>query len=289
MNPDQNHLSDASNSEDSERPFDAEIDERLLSVKSPSERRTLAGLLREISHLPLEHTRAALETSATIAGVSLRASIEFLRAASGVAQVLEPTELRAWGEIGRRLTMGDVESGVSFFTNGLGDFINLPTGARPFIFQVCARQMILSAATAAETFRNAPLLAEKIKDAELLRSIYEVAAEISRRSAKHSADFLSAAPVVIDRLRRNAGPSFSGGLPPAEAATGAGSGPPLNAGDELTRAAIDLASAFAERAGGIAADAWAALPNAVDRLDAEPALKLMRRAVTFLERGGAAA
>ena len=57
----------------------AEIDERLRSVKSPAERVTLAGLLREISHLPLEHTRAALETSAAIAGVSLRASIESLR------------------------------------------------------------------------------------------------------------------------------------------------------------------------------------------------------------------
>src|SRR5438105_15806153 len=97
-----------------------EIDERLRSVKNPTERRTIAGLLREISHLPLEQTRAALETSAAIAGVSLRASIEFLRAAPGVAQVLEPTELRAWGELGRRLTMGDVEDGVSFFTSGLG-------------------------------------------------------------------------------------------------------------------------------------------------------------------------
>src|SRR6266705_1797944 len=140
-----------------------EIDERLRSVKNPTERRTIAGLLREISHLPLEHTRAALETSAAIAGVSLRAGIEFLRAAPGVAQLLEPTELRAWGEVGRRLTMGDVENGVSFFTAGVGDFINVPTGARPFVFQVCARQMILSAAAAAETFRHAPLLAEKIK------------------------------------------------------------------------------------------------------------------------------
>ena len=168
-----------------------EITERLRSVKNPTERRTLAGLLREISHLPLEQTRAALETSAAIAAVSLRASIEFLRAAPGVAQTLEPTELRAWGELGRRLTMGDVENGVSFFTSGVGEFIKVPPGARPFVFQVCARQMILSASTAAETFRQAPLLAEKIADAELLRSIYEVAAEISRRSAKHSADFLS--------------------------------------------------------------------------------------------------
>ena len=91
-------------------------------VKNPSERRTIAGLLREIGRLPLEQTRAALETSAAIAGVSLRASIEFLRQAPDVAQVLEPPELRAWGELGRRLTMGDVENGVSFFTAGVGDF-----------------------------------------------------------------------------------------------------------------------------------------------------------------------
>src|ERR1700682_662369 len=135
MNPDQNNLIAASDSEDSEHTFENEIDERLRSVKSPIERRTLAGLLREITRLPLEQTGAALETSAAIASVSLRASIEFLRAVPGVAQVLEPTELRAWGELGRRLTMGDVENGVTFFTNGLGGFINVPAAARPFVFQ----------------------------------------------------------------------------------------------------------------------------------------------------------
>src|SRR5882672_5421567 len=110
MNSDQNKSSTATDSTDGEHPFKDDIDERLRSVQSPTERRTLAGLLREISGLPIEQTRAALETSAAIAGVSLRASIEFLRAAPRVAQVLEPTELRAWGELGRRLTMGDVEN-----------------------------------------------------------------------------------------------------------------------------------------------------------------------------------
>jgi nitric oxide reductase NorD protein len=267
--------------------FGEEIDERLRSIKSPTERRTLAGLLREISLLPLEQTGAALETSATIAGVSVRASIEFLRAAPRVAQVLEPPELRAWGELGRRLTMSEVESGISFFAAGLGDFVNVPPSARPFIFQVCARQMILSASTAAETFRQAPQLAAAITAAELLRSIYEVAAEISRRSAKHSADFLNSAPVVVERMLRRDDARFSGGLPPADRDSTAGSSPPLNG--SLTGAAIGLAAAFAERAGGIAADAWAALPDAVDRLDAEAALKLTRRSTSFLERGGAAA
>jgi nitric oxide reductase NorD protein len=255
-------------------PFSEEIDERLRSVKNPSERRTIARLFREIGRLPLEQTRAALETSAAIAGVSLRASIEFLRATPDVAEVLEPAELRAWGELGRRLTMGEVEDGVGFFTAGVGEFINVPPAARPFIFQVCARQMILSASTAANTFQNAALLAKKINDEEMLRALYEVAAEISRRSAKHSADFLNAAPLVVDRLLNH---------PPAVET--------LPTGAEVTvpMAAMGLAAAFAERAGGIATDAWSALPEAIDQLPSDQVLKLMRRSVNFLERGGAAA
>jgi nitric oxide reductase activation protein len=269
-------VSDEIHNDNLSDPFGEEIDERLRSIKNPAERGTIAGLLREIRHLPLEQTRAALETSAAIAGVSLRASIEFLRAAPHVAQVLEPPELRAWGELGRRLSTGDLENGVSFFTAGIGEFRNVPPAARPFVFQVCARQMILSATTAAETFRNAPLLAEKIGDSELLRSIYEVAAEISRRSAKHSADFLNAAPVVVERLRKH---------PPLNKEFPNGSEP----ASDITGAAIELASAFAERAGGIAADAWVAIPGAIERLEADQILKLTRRAASFLERGGAAA
>ncbi|MDX6575008.1 MAG: nitric oxide reductase NorD protein, partial [Blastocatellia bacterium] len=273
-----------------EQSFAEEIDERLRSVKSPTERRTLAGLLKEIAHLPFEQTRAALETSAAIAAVSLRASIEFLRAAPAVAQVLEAPELRAWGELGRRLTMAEVENGVSFFTAGLGDFANVPAAARPFVFQVCSRQMILSASTASETFRHAPVLAETLKDSELLRSIYEVAAEISRRSAKHSSDFLNVTPSVIAALHQeDKRVRFSSRLLAADPEPVAGSSPPLNGAGEVTRAAVALAAAFAERAGGIAADAWTNLPGAVDLLDTAEALKLMRRSVSFLERGGAAA
>src|SRR5205807_5902903 len=58
---------------------------------------------------------------------------------------------------------------------------------------------------------------------------------------------------------------------------------------EIIGAAIELARTFAEHAGGIAADAWASLPGAIDRLSSEQSLRLMRRAVNFLERGGAAA
>src|SRR3954470_2769178 len=79
-------------------PFEGEFEEQLRSVKSVTERRTLAGLARELGALPVEAARAALETSASIAGVSLRASVEFLRAAPAASHVLEAPELRAWGE-----------------------------------------------------------------------------------------------------------------------------------------------------------------------------------------------
>ncbi|HEV8590189.1 MAG TPA: hypothetical protein VGQ72_15080, partial [Pyrinomonadaceae bacterium] len=65
--------------------LDEQIDAHLKAVKSPAERRTVAGLLRQLAHLPLDQTRAAIETSAAIAAVSLRASVEFLRVAPDAA------------------------------------------------------------------------------------------------------------------------------------------------------------------------------------------------------------
>jgi nitric oxide reductase NorD protein len=280
-------LSDELHNKGISDPPDEELSEHLKAVKNPAERRTIAGLLREIGHLPLEHTRAALETSAAIAGVSLHASIEFLRAVPAVAQVLDAAELRAWGELGQRLTMNDVEIGVGFFIAGAGEFAKVPQAARPFVFQVCSRQMILSATTAAETFQRAPALAEHVNDPTLLRSIYEVAAEVSRRSAKHSADFLDAAPEVIARLRKSDPPAIDHPSGAAPLRTPAAGGSDLSS--EVINAAIALASAFAERAGGIAADAWVSLPGSIEGIDAESALKLMRRATSFLERGGGAA
>ena len=49
--------------------------------KTPSaERQSFLRLTRELASLPLEQSAAALETGAAIAGISLRAGIEFLRA-----------------------------------------------------------------------------------------------------------------------------------------------------------------------------------------------------------------
>src|SRR5437660_6425836 len=144
MSEHENHFDDMSEESNQAKPLEVEFDAHLRSFKSVTERRTVAGLARELGSLPVDTERAALEVSAQIAGVSLRASIEFLRAVPEVARVLESAEIRASREMGRRLAMGDVESAVSFFNAGADDLKNVPVDARPLIFQVCSRQMTLS-------------------------------------------------------------------------------------------------------------------------------------------------
>ena len=263
------NLPDAETSNDQESsPGSTEqaFRERLHSVADKGERRTIAGLARELAMLPADVALACLETSASIAGVSLRASIEFLRGALEASRFLNAGELRAWGEMGRRLAMSDAESAAVLFGEGAKALAHVPSPARALIFQICERQMTLSSSVATDTFRRAPLLALNIKDPEMLSSIFEVAAEISRRSAKHSADFLDATPHVASCLREFGKDENS-----------------------VVRSAVALVAAFATRAGGIAADAWSGLPGATNGLSKESALKLMQRAGEFLERGGGAA
>ena len=252
-------------------PLEDVLGEHLGAVRSVSERRTIAGLVREIGKLPADRARAALEVSAGLASLSLRVGLEFLRAAVGAAQVLEAAELREWGEMGRRLAMADAETGANFFQAGVAELLEVPAGARPLLFQVCARQLPLSTSIATETFRSAPELARAAGDESLLSAAYEVALEIARRSARHSADFLNASVAAFAHLEEFAARE--------------------EAGDKhrVARAALRLAGVFAERAGGVASDAWANLPAATATLDTERALTLFRHTETFLERGGAAA
>src|SRR5258705_5492922 len=115
--------------------IDQRFEEHLESIKSPAERQSLLELTRNLARLPLEKSAAALESAAAIAGVSLRAAIEFLRAAPGAANAFEAAELRSWCELGRRLAMGDVETAVSFFVVGVEDFQLLSSELRQSIFQ----------------------------------------------------------------------------------------------------------------------------------------------------------
>jgi len=228
------------------------------------ERQSFLELTRSIAGLPLDQAAAILETSASIAAISLRAGIEFLRAAPAAAQVLQPAELRVWGEMGRRLAMSDYETAISFFVAGVEELQAVPPELLPAIFTLCTRQMTLSTTIGRETLYSLPKLITDIDDVEVVTSILEIATEIARRSAKHSAEFLRASTHVTEVLK-----SF--------------------ADTEVTAAALALSGSFAARAGGIAADAWSAIPETLAELSPADAKRLLTSANAFLERGGGAA
>src|SRR6185295_7973713 len=114
-------------------------DENLDSEIPSAEHQSFLRLTRELASLPLDKSAAALETSAAIASISLRAGIEFLRAAPAAAEVLEATELRSWGELGRRLALSDVENAITFFAAGVAEFGDLPAEVHPLVFLLSSR------------------------------------------------------------------------------------------------------------------------------------------------------
>lgn len=201
--------------------------------------------------------------SAALAGVSLRVSREFVEAIPKAAKVLSADDLRHWAEMGRRLAMGNAETGAKFFAAGVQGLKKVPADARPLVFQICTRQLVLSSSIAIETFETIPALATGVKDEELLTDILRLGVEIANRSAKHSAEFLQRTSAVIKTLRKF--------------------------GDrkrEVAKAVTALATLFASRTGGMTADLWSNLPAALEKISADNAILLSERAAEFLEYGG---
>ncbi|MBC7796143.1 MAG: hypothetical protein H7Z37_04630, partial [Pyrinomonadaceae bacterium] len=239
------------------------IKQRLRSMKDRNDRKTLTELAKDLGRLPSDKSRVALEIAANLAGVSLRASKEFLQAAGGAADVLSPDDLRSWGELGRKLAMTNADTGVKYFADGVENFREIPEQSRTLVFQVCLRQLVLSSAVAVETFHLAPEIAASVKDEDSLNKIFGVAAEIAKRSAKHSADFLKNTVKLVAAIESFGAERF-----------------------DVLREAARLANIFAVRTGGMAADLWAILPEALNGLSAENAKKLLKGASNFLDYGG---
>ncbi len=220
-------------------------------------------LAARLGRLPAEKKRAAIEVSAALAGVSLRVSRDFVEAVPKASKVLSADDLRLWGELGRRLAMGNAETGSQFFAEGVAGLSNVPHDARGLVFQVCTRQLVLSSSIALETFRLVPQLAKEIGNDHLLHQILDLAVNIANRSAKHSSDFLKQTPPVASAI----------------ALFGTDR-------DSVAASVVALAAEFANRTGGMTADLWSNLPSALEALTAENAVKLAQRSAQFLEHGG---
>jgi len=233
------------------------------SESNQSHKHTLTNLAKRLSRLPADKRRAAVEVSAALAGVSLRVSREFVEAVPKAAKILSADELRSWGELGRRLAMGNADTGAAFFAGGVAGLKQITERARSSVFQICTRQLVLSSSIALETFQSIPDLAREVGDAGLLEQILGLAVEIAHRSAKHSSEFLKHSPAVARALHR-----FDADTP------------------KVAAAVFSLASDFADRTGGMTADLWANLPETLDEISADNALRLTTSASAFLEFGG---
>ena len=231
-------------------------------AEKETKKQTFTGLAARLGRLPADKRRAALEISAALAGVSLRVSRAFVEEVPKAAKILTADDLRNWGEMGRRLAMGDAETGVQYFSRGVNGIGKIPKKARPDVFRISTRQLVLSSSTALETFEFVPKLAEEINDDDLLTATLKLAAEIANRSAKHSAEFLQSTPPVARILN-----AFEGRK------------------TEVAASVFDLGSLFATRTGGMTADLWAGIPRALEGLTADNAILLMNRAAKVLEFG----
>ncbi len=226
-------------------------------------KKPLTNLARRLGRLPADKKRAALETSAALAGVSLRVSREFVEAVPKAAKILSADDLRHWGEFGRKLAMGSADTAVKFFADGVSGLKHLPEQTRAALFQICTRQLVLSSSIALDTFHLVPNIALQIKDEKLLADVLNLAVEIAQRSAKHSAEFLEHTPAVADALNRFGEKKAS-----------------------VADSVLSLTSQFANRTGGMTADLWANLPDSLAKLTAQNTVLLMQRAGEFLEFGG---
>ncbi len=232
-------------------------------VHEQHEKDTFGGLARKLNALPADKKRAALETSAAIAGVSLRVSRDFVEAVPAAAKLLSADDLKNWGELGRRLAMAGADVGSAYFAGGTADLAAVPEECRPLLFRICTKQLVLSTSTALETYKLVPKLASLAKDGDELSCFLELALEVASRSAKHSADFLVNSLAVAASLERFA-----------------------EVREIVANAWFAIGREFAERTGGMTADLWAAIPDAIEKLCVADAVKLAERSQEILDLGG---
>jgi hypothetical protein len=226
-------------------------------------RSSLTGLAKEFGQIPASKRRVALEMSAALAGVSLRVSREFVSAAPKAAGTLSAEDLREWAELGRRVAMADIETAVKYFAAGAEPLRPIVTEARHFVFQIVKRQLVLSSSIALETYDKLPALVRDIDDDWLVTEVLRLASEVAGRSAKHSAEFLTRTPPVAAAL--------------------AAYGPDKR---EAAEAVVSLAHQFAARTGGMTADLWLGLPEALRNVPGAKVPLLVAEAGRFLEFGG---
>lgn len=236
-----------------------------MATTEGEERQTFATLAVRLGKLAPDKKRAALEAGTAVAGVSFRAGREFVETVPKAARLLTVDGLLAWGEFGRKLAMGNADAGADFFAHGVDVLRKIPAELRTDALEICKRQLILSSSTALETFHRMPEIAKAVKDKQLLAGIIKLALDVAGRSAKHSADLLARTPAFADAVDK------------------------FDDGGIAANACLTLAGHFAHRTGGMTAELWAVLPDAIDAVASENVVVMLSRAEKMLDHGGSVA
>jgi hypothetical protein len=236
-----------------------------MAATDGEERQTFATLAVRLGKLPPDKKRAALEAGTAVAGVSFRAGREFVETVPMASRLLTVDGLLAWGEFGRKLAMGNADAGAEFFAHGVDVLRKIPAELRTDALEICKRQLVLSSSTALETFHRMPEIAKAVRDKQLLAGIIKLALDVAGRSAKHSADLLARTPAFAEAVDK------------------------FDDDGAAANACLTLAGHFAHRTGGMTAELWAILPEAIEGVSGENAVKMLDRAEKMLDHGGSVA
>lgn len=234
---------------------------------------TIEALAKRIGILPSERILLTTDIGIALAATSLRAAVEFLKAAPEVSQLIAGPDMRVWGEIGRRLSATSADAAADFFQNSAAILQTIDTEMRPPVLRLVSKQAALSANTAVECYKASGDVIRRIGGAENATAILDICLELARHSVKHSYDLFLAAPSVTGRLTETLGEHYP----------------------DLVRRALTLTSAFAFRSGGTAAEFFGEIPGAAVIADsgggeAEMRLeKLFSNTERYLERSGGVA
>jgi len=228
---------------------------------------TIESLVQKLGGLSYERILLVTDISISLTASNLRVAVEMLRLAPEVSRLLETTDLRIWGEVGKRISATSVEGAIAFFQKSPVILESIVEDMRSPVLRLVNKQAALSANTAIESFISAPRVISSIKDRETAAQILTICLELARHSVKHSNDLFLAAPEVMSQVEAHESPSKSA----------------------LMKRALTLTSSFAFRSGGTAAEFFAELPAIIIGGEGGSVETLFDITESYLDRSGGVA
>ena len=247
--------------------IEKEVKKRLRKHLKGVASSTLESLAKRIGGLPYEGVLLTTDIGITMAANNLRAAVEFLKAAPEVSRLIEPGDMRVWGEAGKRLAATSVDTATEFFQTSAAILESIVDEMRSPVLRLVNKQAALSANTAVNTFKSAPEIIRSIPDHENVAQVLTICLELARQSVKHSNDLFLAAPSVISQISAIGGED----------------------GAAIVKRALSLAAAFAYRSGGTAAEFFTELPQVTGSSSRDSLEELFTITEGYLDRSGGVA